>query len=57
MVFNDDVCSRNHLPRTRVRCSRQRALAVDIDATAALSQDQDALRWLRTRPGRRGLVV
>ena len=29
----------------------------DIDATAALAQDRDALRWLRTRPGRRGLVV
>jgi thiamine biosynthesis lipoprotein len=29
----------------------------DIDATAALAQDADALRWLRTRPGRSGLVV
>jgi thiamine biosynthesis lipoprotein len=29
----------------------------DIDATAAFAQDRDALRWLCTRPGRRGLVV
>ena len=29
----------------------------DIDATAAFAQDRDALAWLRTRPGRRGLVV
>jgi thiamine biosynthesis lipoprotein len=29
----------------------------DIDATAALAQDRDALRWLRTRRGRRGVVV
>jgi thiamine biosynthesis lipoprotein len=29
----------------------------DIDATAAYAQDGDALTWLRTRPGRRGLVV
>jgi thiamine biosynthesis lipoprotein len=29
----------------------------DIDATAALAQDRDALRWLRTRRGRRGVIV
>ena len=29
----------------------------DIDATAAYAQDEQALDWLRTRPGRRGLVV
>ena len=29
----------------------------DLDATAALAQDADALRWLRTRPGRSGVVV
>lgn len=29
----------------------------DIDATAAYAQDGDALSWLRTREGRRGLVV
>jgi thiamine biosynthesis lipoprotein len=29
----------------------------DIDATAAFAQDREALSWLRTRPGRRGLVV
>ena len=29
----------------------------DIDATAAYAQDGEALAWLRTRPGRRGLVV
>jgi thiamine biosynthesis lipoprotein len=29
----------------------------DIDATAAYALDGDALQWLRTRPGRRGLVV
>lgn len=29
----------------------------DLDATAALAQDRDALRWLGTRRGRRGLVV
>lgn len=29
----------------------------DIDATAAFARDGDALAWLRTRPGRRGLVV
>ncbi|CAN5489865.1 FAD:protein FMN transferase [soil metagenome] len=29
----------------------------DIDATAAYAQDAGALTWLRTRPGRRGLVV
>jgi thiamine biosynthesis lipoprotein len=29
----------------------------DIDATAAFAQDEDALSWLQTRPGRRGLVV
>jgi thiamine biosynthesis lipoprotein len=29
----------------------------DIDATAAFAQDRGALAWLRTRPGRRGLVV
>jgi len=29
----------------------------DIDATAAFALDRDALAWLRTRPGRRGLVV
>ena len=29
----------------------------DLDATAAFAQDRDALRWLRTRRGRRGLVV
>ncbi|MEO5710921.1 MAG: FAD:protein FMN transferase [Nocardioidaceae bacterium] len=29
----------------------------DIDATAAYAQDADALDWLRTRPGRSGLVV
>lgn len=29
----------------------------DIDATAAYAQDADALAWLETRPGRRGLVV
>lgn len=30
---------------------------VDIDATAAFAQDGDALTWLRTRTGRRDLVV
>jgi FAD:protein FMN transferase len=29
----------------------------DIDATAAFAKDRDALAWLRTRPGRRGVVV
>jgi thiamine biosynthesis lipoprotein len=29
----------------------------DIDATAAFAQDGDAITWLRTRPGRSGLVV
>ena len=29
----------------------------DIDATAAYALGPDAARWLRTRPGRRGLVV
>ena len=29
----------------------------DIDATAALALGGDAARWLRTRPGRTGLVV
>jgi thiamine biosynthesis lipoprotein len=29
----------------------------DLDATAAFARDSDALRWLRTRRGRRGLVV
>ncbi|GAB3244697.1 FAD:protein FMN transferase [Nocardioides dilutus] len=29
----------------------------DVDATAAFAQDEGALAWLRTRPGRRGLVV
>jgi thiamine biosynthesis lipoprotein len=29
----------------------------DIDATAAYAHGQDAARWLRTRPGRSGLVV
>ena len=29
----------------------------DIDATAAYAQDAGAVSWLRTRPGRRGLVV
>lgn len=29
----------------------------DLDATAAFAQGADALRWLRTRPGRRGVVV
>jgi thiamine biosynthesis lipoprotein len=29
----------------------------DIDATAAYAMDGDALEWLRTRPGRSGLVV
>lgn len=29
----------------------------DLDATAAFAQDADALRWLRTRPGRSGVVV
>ncbi|MFC4783559.1 FAD:protein FMN transferase [Nocardioides sp. MAHUQ-72] len=29
----------------------------DIDATAAYALGRDAARWLRTRPGRRGLVV
>jgi thiamine biosynthesis lipoprotein len=29
----------------------------DIDATAAFAQGRDALAWLRTRPGRAGLVV
>jgi FAD:protein FMN transferase len=29
----------------------------DIDATAAYAKDADALAWLRTRPGRTGLVV
>lgn len=29
----------------------------DLDATAALAQDADALRWLRTRAGRSGVVV
>ena len=29
----------------------------DIDATAAYAQVSNAARWLRTRPGRRGLVV
>jgi thiamine biosynthesis lipoprotein len=29
----------------------------DLDATAAFAQDRDALRWLCTRRGRRGLVV
>jgi len=29
----------------------------DIDATAAYTQGLDALSWLRTRPGRSGLVV
>jgi thiamine biosynthesis lipoprotein len=29
----------------------------DLDATAAFAQDRDALCWLRTRRGRRGLVV
>jgi thiamine biosynthesis lipoprotein len=29
----------------------------DIDATSAFALDRDALSWLRTRPGRRGLVV
>lgn len=29
----------------------------DIDATAAYAQGPDAARWLRTRPGRVGLVV
>lgn len=30
---------------------------VDIEATAAYAQGPDALAWLRTRPGRTGLVV
>lgn len=30
---------------------------VDIDATAAFALGADAVRWLRTRPGRSGLVV
>ena len=29
----------------------------DVDATAAYAMDGEALTWLRTRPGRRGLVV
>jgi thiamine biosynthesis lipoprotein len=29
----------------------------DIDATAAFAHGRDALRWLSTRPGRRGVVV
>jgi thiamine biosynthesis lipoprotein len=29
----------------------------DIDATAAFARGADALAWLRTRPGRRGVVV
>ena len=29
----------------------------DIDATAAYAHGQDAVRWLRTRPGRGALVV
>jgi thiamine biosynthesis lipoprotein len=29
----------------------------DIDATAAFALDRDAVDWLTTRPGRRGLVV
>jgi thiamine biosynthesis lipoprotein len=29
----------------------------DIDATAAFARGGDALAWLRTRPGRAGLVV
>jgi thiamine biosynthesis lipoprotein len=29
----------------------------DIDATSAYASDQDALDRLRSRPGRRGLVV
>jgi FAD:protein FMN transferase len=29
----------------------------DIDATAAIALGDEALRWLQTRPGRRGLVV
>ncbi len=29
----------------------------DIDATAAYAMGADALAWLRTRPGRRGVVV
>ena len=29
----------------------------DIDATAAYAHGRDAARWLRTRPGRSGLVV
>jgi thiamine biosynthesis lipoprotein len=31
--------------------------SADIDATAAVAHDGDALAWLRTRPMRRGLVV
>jgi thiamine biosynthesis lipoprotein len=31
--------------------------AADIDATAAYAQGPDAATWLRTRPGRSGLVV
>jgi thiamine biosynthesis lipoprotein len=31
--------------------------SADIDATAAFAQDGDALAWLHTRAGRRGLVV
>jgi len=29
----------------------------DVDATAAYAQDGAALEWLRSRPGRSGLVV
>jgi len=29
----------------------------DIDATAAFAHGEDALRWLESRPGRRGVVV
>lgn len=29
----------------------------DIDATAGFVQDANAVTWLRTRPGRSGLVV
>ena len=29
----------------------------DIDATAAFAQGKEALRWLESRPRRRGVVV
>ena len=54
------VDARTGLPPTGVASVTVVAASLtwaDIDATAAYAHGRDAARWLRTRPGRSGLVV